>query len=405
MVQYLFWSYRYGTETDSILLAKKYSMQRFITIFTLLMCLGLSAQVTQEIFESFKLQERRDVRYYFPEDYSKEKKYPLIVVLDAEYLFDNVVANAKFYSAFHGMPQTIIVGVHQNKNDLRLEDCAFEKDSGLPTEKGKLFFEFLGMELIPYLETTYSTAPFKMFVGYDITANFGNFYLFKENPLFNSYISISPTLAPEMENRVPARLATLDKKIFYHLIVDGESGKDKPRIMAMDKAIRAINKESLHYYFDEYKDADHISVATYGIGKAMDDVFNMFKPISPKEYKEKILTSNEPVYKYLEDKYVMIENLFGFRKAVDLNDIMAVYAASRKKDDFESLKPLSDLCKKEFPETMLGFYFEGEYYEQMGEPKKALRTFEKAFGMEEIDFLTKEMALEKIDALKADFGY
>jgi hypothetical protein len=41
----------------------------------------------------------------------------------------------------------------------------------------------------------------------------------------------------------------------------------------------------------------------------------------------------------------------------------------------------------------------------MGEPKKALRTFEKAFGMEEIDFLTKEMALEKMDALKADFGF
>jgi tetratricopeptide (TPR) repeat protein len=54
---------------------------------------------------------------------------------------------------------------------------------------------------------------------------------------------------------------------------------------------------------------------------------------------------------------------------------------------------------------MLGFYFEGEYYEQMGEPKKALKTFEKAFLMDEIDFLTKELALEKMDALKADFGF
>ncbi|MGK0494121.1 MAG: hypothetical protein ACJAU2_000497, partial [Maribacter sp.] len=29
----------------------------------------------------------------------------------------------------------------------------------------------------------------------------------------------------------------------------------------------------------------------------------------------------------------------------------------------------------------------------------------KAFLMEEIDFLTKELALEKMDALKADFGF
>ena len=55
--------------------------------------MSLGAQVKKEIFESFKLQERRDVSYYFPEDYTEEKTYPLIVVLDAEYLFDLVVAN------------------------------------------------------------------------------------------------------------------------------------------------------------------------------------------------------------------------------------------------------------------------------------------------------------------------
>jgi preprotein translocase subunit SecA len=54
---------------------------------------------------------------------------------------------------------------------------------------------------------------------------------------------------------------------------------------------------------------------------------------------------------------------------------------------------------------MLGFYFEGEYLEYIGEPKKAMKAFEKAFMLDEIDFLTKEHAVEKMDALKADFGY
>ncbi len=380
-------------------------MTRILTTLILLLCFGLNAQVTQEIFESFKLQERRDVRYYFPEDYTKEKKYPLVVVLDAEYLFDQVVANAKFYSKFHGMPEMIIVGVEQSKNGIRLEDCAYDEVNGLPSEKGKLFFEFLGMEIIPYLDLNYTTAPFKMIVGYDITANFENYWLFKENSLFNAYVNISPALAPEMETRVPERLATLNKKIFYQLIMESEKSKYTPRIMAMDKAIKAIDKETLHYYYDEYTGADHISIATYGIGRAFDNIFGMFKPISPKEYKEEILTTEGPVFDYLANKYKSIEDLFGFQKTVELNDVMAIYAGLRKKEDFESLKPLSDLCKREFPNTMLGFYFEGEYYEQMGEPKKALKTFEKAFGMKEIDFLTKEMALEKIDALKADFGY
>lgn len=380
-------------------------MQRLFTIFALFLCFTLSAQVTQEIFESFKLQERRDVQYYIPEDFDAEKKYPLIIVLDGEYLFDQVVATSKVYSRFHGMPQMIVVGINQSENSIRLDDCAWEEESGLPDEKAKKFFEFLGMELIPYLDLNYSTAPFKMIVGYDITANFQNYWLFKENSLFNAYVNVSPTLAPEMETRVPSRLGAFDKQIFYQLILEGEKNRNTSRILEMDKAIKAIDKESLHYFFDEYPSADHISVATYGIGKAFDNIFGMFKPISPKEYKTQILTSEEPVMQYLINKYKGIEDLFGFTKAVSLNDVMAIYAGTRKKEDFESLKPLSDLCKREFPGTMLGFYFEGEYYEQLGEPKKALKTFEKAFGMDEIDFLTKEMALEKIDALKADFGF
>jgi len=132
---------------------------------------------------------------------------------------------------------------------------------------------------------------------------------------------------------------------------------------------------NLNYFYDVYTEADHISVATYSLGKAFDNVFKMFKPISPSEYKTQILTSTEPVFDYLSNKYDTIEKLFGFQKIVDLNDIMAIYAVTRKKEDFESLKILSDLCKKEYPKTMLGFYFECEYYEHIGNPEKALRTF------------------------------
>jgi len=368
-------------------------------------CLNLGAQVKKEIFESFKLQERRDVSYYFPEDYTEEKSYPLIVVLDAEHLFDLVVANVKFQSRFDRMPEAIVVGIGQLKNDLRWEDCAYDEVSGLPTEKGKMFFEFLGTEIIPYLETSYNIAPFKMFVGYDITANFGNYYLFKERSLFNSYISISPVLATEMESRVPARLSELDQTIFYNLIVEKQPSDDRQRILQMNLSIESIDKESLHYFFDEYENADHTSIAAYGISKAFDNVFRIYRPITPAEYKSDILTSEEPVFSYLESRYQTIEDLFGFEKPVELNDIMAIYAACLKKEDYESLEPLADLCKKEYPDTMMGFYFEAEYYEFIGEPKKAFKTFEKAFQLEEIDFLTKDLALQKIDALKADFGY
>ena len=379
-------------------------MKKLLLPILTLIYFGLNAQVQKEIFESFKLQERRDVSYYIPEDYSEDKKYPLIVVLDADYLFDLVVANANFYSKHIRMPQAIIVGVHQGEN-LRWEDCDFELTTGLPTEKGKLFYEFLATELIPYVETNYNIAPFKMFIGYDITANFGNYFLFKDKSLFDSYVTISPLLATEMESRVPSRLSALDQEIFYNVVLENEKTEDRQRLLQMNNSIKSITKENIHYFFDQYDEPDHISIAAYGVSKAFDNVFRLFRPISPREYKEEIIKSDEPVFSYLEDRYDRIEELLGFKKQVDVNDVMAIYAGSLKKEDLESLKKLSTLCKKVYPETMMGFYFEGEYLELLGEPKKAKKAFEKAYGMEEIDFLTKDLAVEKIDALKADFGY
>ena len=380
-------------------------MKKILLPLCTLLFFNVNAQIKKEIFESFKLQEERDVSYYFPDDYTDEKKYPLIVVLDADYLFDLVVANTKFYSEHHRMPDAVVVGVHQSENDLRWEDCDFEQASGLPTEKGLLFYEFLGAELIPYIEASYNIAPFKMFIGYDITANFGNYFLFKERSLFNSYLTISPVLATEMETRIPSRLLDLEQEIFYNVVLEKEKSESQEQILQLNTALNLIEKENIHYFFDEYDEPDHISIAAYGVSKAFDNVFKLFRPISPREYKEQILTSEESVFKYLEDKYARIEDLLGFKKVVELNDVMAIYAGTQKKEDYESLEKLVKLCKKFYPETMLGFYFEGEYLEYMGKPKKALKAFEKAYQMDEIDFLTKDLAFEKMASLKADFGY
>ena len=50
-------------------------------------------------------------------------------------------------------------------------------------------------------------------------------------------------------------------------------------------------------------------------------------------------------------------------------------------------------------------YYLGRYYEEIGEPKKAMRTFQGAFDKEETDFITVDMLLDRADKIKADFGY
>lgn len=376
----------------------------FLSLFAIFWVFKINAQIKIETFESISLQERRVLQYYIPENYSSDRSYPLVVVMDAERLFEQVVSVSRYYSKYQGMPESIIVGVNQEAGQLRWEDCAFNPETGLPTEKGAQFFDFISLELIPSITEKYNLAPFKMFVGFDITANFGNYFIVNQNSPFRAYVHIAPLL-PEVDLKLGEQLNKSNGTVFYHLISGNDRGENRTKIRSLDARISGVKSNNVHYFYDAYPDIDAISATAYALGKAWDRTFQMFKSISPDEYKERILTSSQPVYNYLENKLFTIEELFGYKIKPSLNDVIAIYAGTRKKQDYESLKPLSDLCKAEYPDTMLGYYLEGEYYEFTGEPKKALKSFERAFGLKEIDFLTREMALNKMDALKTDFGF
>ncbi|UNY99984.1 alpha/beta hydrolase-fold protein [Zhouia spongiae] len=378
-------------------------MKKYLSLVLTLCCISVFAQVKTSKSYSLKLDETRNIRLYIPENYDKEKTYPLFVVLDADYLFDVVVANCKFLTYNGDMPESIIVGIEQR--GLRDADCQYGENS-LPEKKGNSFFEYLGMELIPSLQKEYNIANFKAVVGHGITANFANYYLLKENPLFKAYISLSPSYAPRMGDYLLDRMKAYEDMTFYYLATASNDLKENSQgAKYFNTQLHTLNNDNIHYYFDDFQNANHYTLASYGIPKALDQFFSIYKPISKEEYQTKVLTYDGPVVDYLYKKYQTMETLFGFKKPVLLNDMMAVYAATKKNKDLPSLEELSKIAKNEFPETMLGFFLEAEYYEQMGEAKKSMRSYEKAFGMQEIDFITKDLALQRIQSIKEDFGW
>lgn len=382
-------------------------MIKHITFVITLLVVTLSyAQLSIEEFDSFKLNEKRKVSLFVPENYSKDKKYPLVVVLDADYLFDVVVANTQYYSYFDEMPESIVVGIHSSKQTSRSEEFATDEISGLPKEKASNFFEFLAGELIPQLQKKYSIANFKTIVGHGKTANFINYFLLKEQPIFDAYISLSPELAEQMDFYIPKKLSSISSMKFYYLATSAADEKiNREGAIALHTSLIKLGKSNVNYYFSDFEKANHSSVASYGLPVAFERIFSIYKPISPEEYREKILVYERPVFEYLTEKYTTIEELFGFSKKATLNDIMAIYAASLKKEDNVSLEKLGELCRKLYPETILGHYFLGEYFEKIGEPKKALRSYQTAFTLEPIDFVTRDIVHEKIEAIKRDFGW
>ncbi len=382
-------------------------MKSILYIFIAFFCANIIiAQTIYEEFESYKLGERREIKIQLPRNYDEniEKSYPLFIVLDGDYMFEIVAGNVDYYSYWEDMPEAIVVGI--NQADTRNDDCYYSEQNDLPVETGAKFFEFIGMELIPHLNSTYRTENFRVAVGHGETANFINYFLLKPKPLFQAYIAVSPSLAPSMNNYISERLKQYGTKLFYYLATASNDIKYiKKDTETLNATITSIDNKNILYDFDSFKGATHYSVPAHAIPKALESIFYVFQPISKKEYKESILTLETSPVEYLQEKYKVISDLFGIEKQILINDFKAIAAAIEKKKAFEYFEDLGKIARKEYPETLLGNYYLARFLEETGEPKKAMKTYKGAYGLEEIAGITIDLMLEKASEIKVDFGY
>lgn len=352
---------------------------------------------------SKKLDTYRHLTVSLPPSYDRETKkvYPLLFLLDGDYLFDPFQGAISYGNYWDDLPEVIIVGLAQNRENERDSDCTFDDSTGLPEGKGESFFEFIGGELLPFLQNKYRISPFKIIAGHDVTAGYMNLFLYKDNPLFNAYISLSPELATEMEVRVAERLGTFKQNMFYYQSsADGDIKKMRAKIATLDENIKAANNTSLNYKYDDFKGASHYSLVLYSIPSALYQFFAAYQPISTSEFQEKIVKLESGYVDYLKNKYEVLEKALGIKMPIRLNDFKAIEAAILKNKAYNEFELLAQLSKKMYPKSMLGDYHMAMYYENTGDIKNAVRYYQNGFQMQEIGDLTKDMMLGKADELR-----
>jgi predicted alpha/beta superfamily hydrolase len=375
-----------------------------IIFFVIFVCTNiLYSQKITDTITSQKLKEDREIFIGLPPSYDKNpsQKYPILLLLDGDFLFNPFQGALSYGYYWDDLPEVIIVGISQNKNNERETDCTVDETTGLPSEKGESFFEFIGMELLPYIQKKYRTASFKLIAGLDTTAAFSNFYLYKDVPVFDAYISMSPELPPGMEEQIPERLAAIEKPIFYyHSSADGDVKKMRKRIQALDELAKKITKPTLSYKFDDFKGASHYSLVLNSIPSALYHIFSVYQPISTTEFQEKIVTLPSGYVDYLAKKYELLEKTFSMKLTIRLNDFKAIEAAILKNKAYPEFDQLAQLARKNYPKSMLADYHMAQLYEKTGDIKKAIKTYQSAFQKEEIGDLTKDMMLERADELK-----
>lgn len=372
-------------------------------IAVLLFTLSGYAQKTVETFSSQKLGGDRDIYITLPPSYEKDnnQKFPLLLVLDGEYLFEPFQGALKFGNYWDDLPEVILVGISQNKQEERYADSEYDEESGLPIETGANFFDFIGTELMPYLQKTYRVAPFKIIAGHDTTAGFINFFLYKDNPIFDAFISLSPELALDMENRIPERLNAIAKPIYYYQsTADGDLKKIQKQTKELDEKVKVIQKETLNYKFDEFIGASHYSLVLHSIPNALYQFFAVYQPITTNEFNDKIVKLEYGYVEYLKEKYNTLEKTLNIQMPIRLNDFRAIEAAIVKNKMYNEFDELAILADKHYGKSMLSDYYMAQMYERKEDYKRAQKKYLSAFQKEPIGELTKDMMYDKSEEMK-----
>ena len=195
-------------------------MRRFALAILLVLAPVLSAQQQQAnlpvpvTLESKILGETRQILVRTPASYrTGTRPYPVLYMTDGDRQIEHTAAVADFLVREGRIPELIIVGISNTDRtrDLTPTHVAEPNFDGrgfrAPTSGGgDRFLDFIEREVIPLVEKSYRTQPYRVFAGHSFGGLFAMHAAFTRPHLFNSVIAVSPTLV--WDNRYVYRKAT-----------------------------------------------------------------------------------------------------------------------------------------------------------------------------------------------------
>lgn len=362
-------------------------MKHAIIIFLFLSFNQLFAQTTFSYsFHSDVLNENRNIRIHLPKsfDSTNTEKYPLILVLDGEYLFYSVMGIGEVLTTRQIIPEGIVVGIDQNfivkePYSARWFDCSYNNSTGKLDEDGLKFKSFLVDELIPYLTTKYMLSKFKTIVGHSFTANYVNYFL--SDNLFSGFIAVSPYIPTSLESFV-IESASKRKTNAYYFLCTGQNDLSGhlSQIIHQDSSIFSQIKNShFKYLFKNYPNETHMSLPVRGISDALCQMYVDYSPIYTLN-NDSLLLKEKNLIQYLEKRYENMLATYEISIPIREDDINSVAWVIEEQEKWADLKKIGEIQIKLFPDNVYGYYTVALAEEKQNNLKLALEYYKKGYS-------------------------
>lgn len=353
------------------------------------------------------LSENRAFEIQLPRSFNRDNKtkYPLIIVMDGDHLFNMVSGTVDYLSYWGDVPENIVVGIKQI--DSRFKDSSvLDNVNNTPITSTANFYDFIIQELIPYVSKNYRSSDFIIVLGQERTANFINFFLLKSNPFIRGYITISPKFSKNMKKYLVQNLRETGSNILYTI---SSSKQDFETIyedvLDFSNSLDSVSNKNLIFKSLIYENENHYTLPTLSVPKSIRETYSLYKDIDKIEYDSIISKLESSPVEYLKEKYKNIKSFYGLDKKVSMNDFMAIEEFIESKGQFNFYEDLSKYANEFYSGTILPSYYMGRYYEENGEPERAMKIYRSAYNMNEVQGLTKDYLLELADRIQDDFDF
>jgi len=380
--------------------------------------------------QSTILGENRKIWVHVP-DGGGSQKYPVVYVLDGDGHFSSVVGMIQQLSTINGntmCPKMIVVGIPNTDRtrdltpthidaDLPMMDSAFAKTSG----GGENFIAFLEKELMPFIESKYPTAPYKMLIGH----SFGGLAVMQtfthHNHLFNSYICIDPSMWWDKQKLLKQTEKVLTEKKFegksFYLGIANtlEDGMDINKVQkdtsAATKHIRSIlalqaafekNKQNgLKYRGKYYPDDTHGSaplITEY-------DALRFFFDYLPMKFTMKDFTDSTGALaaKY-QNHYANLSKKMGYTMKPDEMEINYMGYDFLGRKLYKTAELFFKLNVDYYPESFNVYDSYADYLIATGDKANAIIQLKKALAIKENEGSRKKLMLLETAKNKTTWG-
>jgi uncharacterized protein len=251
------------------------------TFFALLM-IGLAAPLVAEatdgrqIINAFTLTsktlgEDRQILVRVPPDYLRgTARYPVLYMTDGDAQMLHTVGTVQFLAGVGRMPEMIVVGIVQSNRSRELTPTHWKHflssgEEEYPTSGGgEQFLDFIEKELIPWVEASYRTEPFRIFAGHSLGGLLAVHAFVSRPNLFNATIAASPTLwwEDQLEIRKARDLFrdSREMKRTLFVTVGDEAAPIVDGVHALESLLKSSRVKGLRWRVVEMNDEDHGSI-------------------------------------------------------------------------------------------------------------------------------------------------